>query len=175
MGQASPLLDILTHADILVNGTLQTPLAPVTFIREADVQAFERECLIIDISCDRGMGFQFAQPTSFAEPLFQVGRLLYYSVDHTPSLLWDSASWEISRALLPYLGDFLERRENPVLDAAVDVKEGRIVNRDILSFQHRETAYPYRLSRRAPVRAARRAGSVPRHILSHNAGIPGAN
>ena len=110
--------------------------------------------------------------SSFAEPLFQVGRLLYYSVDHTPSLLWDSASWEISISLLPYLKDFLEERENPVLDAAVDMKDGVIVNRDILIFQHRDSAYPYRLDKCVPGKPVKRIGKIPRRILCHNAGLP---
>ena len=27
----------------------------------------------------------------------------YYAVDHSPSYLWNSATWEISEALLPFL------------------------------------------------------------------------
>jgi N5-(carboxyethyl)ornithine synthase len=162
-GQAAPLLQLLTRADILVNGVLQSPAHPVTFIQEADVPLFRRECLIIDISCDQGMGFHFAHPTSFAQPLFQVGRLLYYSVDHTPSLLWDSASWEISAALLPFLKDFITGGDNPVLKAAVDMERGVILNREVLAFQRRAAAYPHP------------AGKAPRgrHILSQNAGVAG--
>ena len=29
--------------------------------------------------------------------------MLYYAVDHSPSYLWDAATWEISEALLPFL------------------------------------------------------------------------
>ena len=113
-GQTTPLIELLTRADVVVNGILQSPSAPVTFVAEDDVAAFPRECLVVDVSCDAGMGFPCARPTSFTEPLIQIGKLLYYSVDHTPSLLWDSASWEISEALLPYLGDFLAGRETPL-------------------------------------------------------------
>ena len=43
-------------------------------------------------------------PDSFAAPLAEVGRgLHYYAVDHSPSYLWDSATWENSEALLEYL------------------------------------------------------------------------
>ena len=172
-GHAMPMLKLLTEADILVNGVLQSPAHPVTFIGEKDIPAFERECLIIDISCDQGMGFHFAHPTSFVQPLFQVGNLLYYSVDHTPSLLWDSATWEISASLLPFLEDFLERRENPVLSAAVDMKNGVIVNREILTYQHRAASYPHASGQPIKGRAARRMGTIPSHILYQNAGMAG--
>jgi len=50
------------------------------------------------------MGFEWARPTSFAEPMFAVGQAMhYYGVDHSPSYLWNSATWEISEALIPHL------------------------------------------------------------------------
>lgn len=60
--------------------------------------------MIVDVSCDAGMGFSWAKPTSFTDPTFTVGDgIHYYAVDHSPSLLWNSATWEISVALLPHL------------------------------------------------------------------------
>ncbi len=172
-GHAVPLMKLLVEADILVNGVLQSPAHPVTFISEKDIPAFRRECLVIDISCDQGMGFHFAHPTSFGQPLFQVGNLLYYSVDHTPSLLWDSASWEISASLLPFLNDFLEQRENPVLQRAMDMRSGIILNSEILAFQHRAPAYPHDSGKLLKGRSTRRMGTIPSHILFQNAGMAG--
>ena len=62
--------------------------------RAADVRhrattwaAFAPGSLIVDVSCDEGMGFGWARPTSFAEPMFTVGdNVHYYAVDHSPSL-----------------------------------------------------------------------------------------
>ena len=49
------------------------------------------------------MGFDWARPTSFADPIFtSAPRMHYYAVDHSPSLLWDSATWEIGEALRPF-------------------------------------------------------------------------
>ena len=57
--------------------------------------------LIVDVSIDAGMGFGWARPTSFADPMFTVGESTnYYAVDHSPSYLWNSATWEISEALM---------------------------------------------------------------------------
>jgi len=122
---------------------LQKPNDPNVFIQDEDIIKFKKECLIIDISCDRGMGFSFANPTDFSQPLRKVGNISYYAVDHTPSLLWDSASWEISDSLIPYLGNFVEKRDDPVLNSAADVRDGIILNKDILLFQNRSFEYPY--------------------------------
>jgi alanine dehydrogenase len=142
-GNDIPLIDLLNRADILVNCILQDTYEPVVFIRHSDIMKFKKECLIIDISCDEGMGFQFAHPTSFSHPFNRLGNILYYSVDHTPSLLWDSASWEISASLLPYLSDFIECKKNPVLESATDIKNGIIQNKTIIAFQNRSPVYPY--------------------------------
>ena len=67
--------------------------------------------LIVDVSCDEGMGFSWARPTSFSDPSFVVGdNVHYYAVDHSPSYLWNSATWEISEALLPHLRTVLAGR-----------------------------------------------------------------
>ena len=56
------------------------------------------------MSCDLGMGFDFARPTTFEEPMFTVGDgVAYYGVDHSPGYLWNSATWGISEALIPFL------------------------------------------------------------------------
>ena len=50
------------------------------------------------------MGFEWARPTTFDDPMFTVGDDVdYYAVDHSPSYLWNSATWENSEALLPFL------------------------------------------------------------------------
>jgi len=105
---------------------------------------FTKACLVIDISCALGMGFSFARPTDFTNPIFKVGNIKYYAVDHTPSILWDSASWEISNGILPYLPYIVEQSDNEVVNAAIDIKDGKILNRDILSYQNRSVVYPYK-------------------------------
>ncbi len=142
-GKTIPLIRFLSGADILVNGVLQIPDHPEIFIRSRDIEKFQKECLIIDVSCDEGMGFQFAKPSEFSHPFRKIGNILYYAVDHTPSLLWDSASWEISSALLPYLSDFIFQKHNPVLENAVDIRDGYVRNKAILDHQDRSPLYPY--------------------------------
>lgn len=143
-GERTPLINELTETDIIVNGVLQNPTKPVIFIHDRDVARFTRTCLVIDISCSRGMGFSFARPTDFSRPIFRIGNIKYYAVDHTPTLLWDSASWEISDCILPYLPYIVEETDNKVLRDAVDIQDGRIINRDIITFQNRSLVYPYK-------------------------------
>ncbi|HEX5116118.1 MAG TPA: N(5)-(carboxyethyl)ornithine synthase [Pseudonocardiaceae bacterium] len=143
-----PLADFLADHDIVVNCVLQDPTAPLMFLLEQDLAAFAPGSLVIDVSCDEGMGFSWARPTSFTEPTFVVGEgVTYYGVDHSPSLLWDSATWEISEALLPHLPvvlggpDSWDAHES--IRRAIEIRDGVIQNPAILSFQQRAAQYPH--------------------------------
>jgi N5-(carboxyethyl)ornithine synthase len=143
-GEKIPFVKELATADIIVNGVLQNPNRPEIFVHENDIDQFKKTCLIIDISCALGMGFSFAHPTKFSNPIFKIGKIKYYAVDHTPTLLWNSASWEISNGILPYLPYVVEQSDNEVLNDAIDIKDGKILNREIFSFQNRSLIYPYK-------------------------------
>jgi alanine dehydrogenase len=143
-----PLADYLANFDIVVNCVLQNTDAPLMFLTGDDLAAFSPGTLIVDVSCDAGMGFSWAQPTSFADPMFTVGsNVHYYAVDHSPSLLWNSATWEISAALLTHLSTVLagpagwDRDET--IRRAIEIRDGTIQNPDILAFQHRAPQYPH--------------------------------
>jgi len=143
-----PLAPFLAEADIVVNCTLQDTDAPLTYLRTGDLDTFRPGSLIVDVSCDEGMGFSWARSTTFAEPLVELGNHVdYYAVDHSPSYLWNSATWEISEALLPFVRTVLEGPDSWAADEtisrAIEIRDGRIVNPAILSFQHRSAAHPY--------------------------------
>jgi alanine dehydrogenase len=149
-GGQVPLAAYLTGFDIVVNCVLQHTDAPLMFLTGDDVGAFAPGTLIVDVSCDAGMGFSWARPTSFADPTFPVGgTICYYAVDHSPSLLWNSATWEISEALLPHLRTVLEGPgawdRDQTIRRAIEIRDGLIQNPDILSFQHRAARYPHPL------------------------------
>ncbi len=143
-GNKRPFVDELATADIIVNGVLQNPNNPDIYINEDDIAKFTKPCLVIDISCALGMGFSFAHPTDFSNPIFKIGNIKYYAVDHTPTLLWNSATWEISNSILPYLSYIVEQSDNKVLNDATDIKDGKVLNKDILTFQNRSLVYPYK-------------------------------
>ena len=153
-GTERPFLDLIGEADIIVNGISQDPDQPMMFVTEDETSHLRRGCLIIDVSCDEGMGFSFAKPTTFDDPMFNVGSIDYYAVDHTPSYLWESASRSISGALLVHLPTVLAGREvwreNETIRRAVVMDEGVIQKPGILSFQGRQAQYPHE-----PLAAAR--------------------
>jgi alanine dehydrogenase len=143
-----PLAPYLAENDIVVNCTLQDTAAPLTYLQTDDLAAFRNGSLIVDVSCDEGMGFSWAVPTTFDDPMFTVGdRVHYYAVDHSPSYLWNSATWENSEALLPFVERVLSGPEawdaSETLSRAIEIRDGRICNPAILAFQGRSAEHPY--------------------------------
>jgi alanine dehydrogenase len=143
-----PMGAYLAQFDIVVNCVLQDTHSPMIFVTDRDLAAFSPGSLIVDVSCDAGMGFSWARPTSFRDPMVTVGRdVHYYAVDHSPSLLWDSATWEISEALLPHLAAVLGGPgawgSHQTISRAIEIRDGVIENPAILDFQHRAPQYPH--------------------------------
>ncbi|GAA3802489.1 N(5)-(carboxyethyl)ornithine synthase [Nocardioides panacisoli] len=147
-----PLPAYLAQADIVVNCTFQDPTKPLIFLYDEDLDAFRPGSVIVDVSCDLGMGFSWAKPTTFDDPAFVVGdNVLYYAVDHSPSYLWNSATWENSHALIPFLRPVLEGAASwdteETLARAIEIREGQVVNPAILEFQGRSAEAPYAVQR----------------------------
>ena len=144
-----PTATFLAGHDIVVNCVLQDTDAPLMFVTDAELAEFAPGALIVDVSCDAGMGFEFAQPTSFETPMLPVGDgVSYYGVDHSPTYLWNSATWGISEALIPYLRTVMDGPsawdEDRTIRLAIEIRAGVVQNPKILSFHHRSAEYPHR-------------------------------
>jgi len=146
-GITRPLTDLISEADIIINGTFQDTENPMDFVTEEESTCLKSNGLIIDVSCDEGMGFFFAKPTTFKNPMFKYKTTDYYAVDHTPSYLWESATREISAALIVYLPIVLASRDswqkNETIRKAITIDGGVIQTPSILTFQKRESGYPH--------------------------------
>ena len=146
--ESESVAEFLAEQDIVVNCILQDTDEPLMFVMDDELALFRPGSLLIDVSCDEGMGFEWARPTSFADPMFTVGAgVRYYAVDHSPSYLWDSATWEISEALIPFVGSIMSGEqawdEDQTIQRAIEIRAGVVQNPRILSFQSRAATYPH--------------------------------
>ena len=143
-----PTAAFLARHDIVVNCVLQDTDAPLMFVSDEELAGFASGALIVDVSCDLGMGFTFARPTTFKEPMLTVGDgVAYYGVDHSPTYLWNSATWCVSEALIPYLRTVMEGPSawdrDQTIGPAIEIRAGVVQNPKILSFQGRSAEYPH--------------------------------
>jgi alanine dehydrogenase len=147
-GPHETVAEFLAEHDVIVNCMLQDTDRPLVFVKGDELDLFERGTLFVDVACDEGMGFEWARPTTFSKPMFDVGGGRFnYGVDHSPSLMWDSATWEISRALIPHLDALMSGADgwlgSETISRAVEVCAGRVLNPKILSFQRRSSDFPH--------------------------------
>jgi alanine dehydrogenase len=80
--------------------------------------------------------------------MFAPGQAMhYYAVDHSPSYLWNSATWEISEALIPHLRTVMDGpgawERDETIRRAIEIHDGVIRNPKILSFQRRSAEFPH--------------------------------
>ena len=148
-GSESPLIDLINEAEIIINGTYQDIDDPINYVIENEKSMLKPGTLIIDVSCDEGMGFYFAKPTTFKKPMIPVNNIDYYAVDHTPSYFWESASRSISAALIVHVPSVIRGRDNwdnnKTIKNAINIDKGVIKKDNILRFQNRENSYPHDL------------------------------
>lgn len=143
-----PTAEFLAGHDIVVNCVLQDTDAPLIFVSDADLAAFAPGSLFVDVSCDLGMGFECARPTTFEEPMLTVGDgVAYYGVDHSPTYLWNSATWGISEALIPHLRTVMDGPSawdrDRTIRLAIEIRAGVVQNPKIFSFQGRSAEHPH--------------------------------
>ena len=144
-----PLLDLINESEIIINGTYQDTNNPIDYVIETEKNSLKPGSLIIDVSCDEGMGFYFAKPTTFKNPIIAVDKVDYYAVDHTPSYFWESASRSISAALIVHIPSVISGiqswKENKTIKNAINIDKGVIVKDTILKFQNRNNVYPHKV------------------------------
>ena len=149
-GSERPLLDLINESEIIINGTYQDTDDPINYVNENEKSMLKPGSLIIDVSCDEGMGFYFAKPTTFKNPMIAIDKIDYYAVDHTPSYFWESASRSISAALIVHLPSVITGRDswqqNETIKNAINIDEGVIVKDTILRFQNRKSTYPHKVN-----------------------------
>ena len=153
-GSERPLSELIHESEIIINGTYQDTDDPIDYVNLEEKSILTPGTLIIDVSCDEGMGFYFAKPTTFKNPMIAIGTIDYYAVDHTPSYFWESASRSISGALVVHLPSVILGRENwkknETIKNAINIDKGIIVKDSILRFQNRNTSYPHDINESVP-------------------------
>ena len=63
--------------------------------------------------------------------------VIHYTVDHTASLFWKTASESISKEIKKYLDDLVEGNYNNTLRNATIIENSKILDEKIAKFQNR--------------------------------------
>ena len=127
----------LGEYDVIVNALLWDTTRKDHIIYREDLQRMKKGAMIIDVSCDRAGAIETSIPTTLENPTYVVDGITHYVVDHTPSLFYKTTSECISEVVCRFIDDLIEALDNDVLNTAVSISEGKIVDQRIVEFQNR--------------------------------------
>lgn len=132
------LREEIGNYDVIVNCVLWDINRNDHIIYRKDLKRMKHDAMIIDVSCDRNGGIETSIPTTIEDPTYRVDGVLHYVVDHTPALFYKTFSQENSKAIWKYLDMLIEEQPDEVLQNAMIIKNGEIVDQEIHQFQHRK-------------------------------------
>lgn len=130
----------VSNYDVIVNAITWDVSREGHIIYEENVKEMKHDSMIIDVSCDEGMGIETSKPTSIKEPTYVKYGVLHYVVDHTPSVFYKTASKSISAQVREYLPTIMASKERGcnVLSPAIIIDNKNIYDKKILQHQERE-------------------------------------
>ena len=123
--------------DVIVNCVLWDTTRTDHLINENDLKLMKKNSIIIDVSCDKSGAIETSIPTTIENPVYIKDGIMHYVVDHTPSLLYKEASESISKEVVKFVDDLIMEKTNEILNNALIIKDGIIIDKEIIEFQNR--------------------------------------
>lgn len=123
--------------DVIVNCVLWDVFRQDHIVYKEDLLRMKKDTLIIDVSCDRNGAIESSVPTTIENPVYTINGVLHYVVDHTPAIYFKTFSYNNSAIIYSYIDDLIHEKANEVLNNALIIKNGVIIDQEIIKYQNR--------------------------------------
>lgn len=123
--------------DVIVNAVLWNVNRRDHIITKAGLLKMKKGSMIIDISCDKSGAVESSVPTTLEAPVYYESGVLHYVVDHTPTIVYKTATREISKQVVRFIDLLIEGKEDEILKNAKNIENGKIIDKRIIEFQNR--------------------------------------
>lgn len=140
-GQEGLLHQELPEYDAIVNCVLWDVRRKDHIITKQDLPRMKRGAMIIDVSCDRNGGIETCIPTTIERPAYYVDHVFHYAVDHTPSIFYKTFTYQNSKVISSFVEQLINGNIGDVLSNCMIIKNGEILDREIVEFQQRDIKY----------------------------------
>lgn len=127
----------MTEFDVIVNAVLWDTSRKDHLVYQTDLKHLKPGTMIIDVSCDEHGAIETTVPTSLENPIYEIDGVVHYTVDHTPTIFYRSSSSAISNETAKYIDDLVENQPNEILENALIIERGYIIDERINQFQNR--------------------------------------
>ena len=129
-------------ADLVIGAVLIPGAAAPKLVSRQTVSAMKPGAVVVDVAIDQGGCFETSHPTTHADPIYVVDRVVHYCVANMPGGVPRTSTFALNNATLPYvleLADHGYRRalqDHPHLRAGLNVYCGKITCREVADALH---------------------------------------
>jgi N5-(carboxyethyl)ornithine synthase len=127
----------IANYDVIVNCILWDVNRDDHIIYEDDLLKMKPNSMIVDVSCDRHGGVESCIPTTLVSPTYKKNGVLHYAVDHTPTIFYKTFTLNNSSIIYPFINQLITNKMENVLQKAIIIEHGKIVDEEINLFQNR--------------------------------------
>ena len=127
--------DEISNYDVIINCILWDVYRTDHILYKEDLVRMKKNALIIDVSCDRNGGIETSIPTTIENPTYYVDGIMHYVVDHTPAIFYKTFVENNSKIIAQYLRQLLESNYSKVIEDAIIIKNGIVIDEEIIRFQ----------------------------------------
>lgn len=125
----------LGEYDYIVNCVMWDTSRTDRLIYKEDLLRMKKGAIIIDISCDPNLEIETTHATTIENPVYKVNGITHYAVDNTPSIFYKTATYNVCEAVEKYYNYLIDEKENEVINKAIVIKDGKIIDKRISDFR----------------------------------------
>lgn len=130
------IAEALRHADAVIGAVLVPGASAPRLITRDMLSSMRAGSVIVDVAIDQGGCCETSRPTTHAQPVFEVDRVIHYCVANMPGAVPRTSTYALGNATLPFiklLADLGENalRENLHLRQGLSVFKGEITCRPV--------------------------------------------
>lgn len=120
--------ELVAGCDLVIGAALVPGARAPVVVTEEAVKAMRPGSVIVDIAIDQGGCVETARPTTLSDPTYETHGVVHYCVTNIPGQFPRTASSALSAAVGPRLLRLLADPDDPRLEGAANVVDGRIVH-----------------------------------------------
>lgn len=124
----------LRYADVVIGAVWVYGGRPPILITREMVHSMKPGSVIVDCSIDQGGICATGRPTSFADPVFVVDRVIHCCIPNMPATVARTASFALANALFPYVKNLAEGgvekvlRDQPRFGQGIYIRDGHMTH-----------------------------------------------
>ena len=125
----------MTEYDVIINCVMWDISRKDHLICRDDLKRLKSHAMIVDVSCDAGMGIETSHPTTISDPVYMEDGVIHYAVDNTPAMFPLTVTKVLSEGNARIFDAVIEGRLTPALEKAMIIEDGHIRDENVLNFR----------------------------------------